>query len=70
MTILVILGGLMVAAGLLGLGYCIRTGYVIRRDKPAPDVARARLNQLLAVNLGSVALSAIGLATLVIGLIL
>jgi hypothetical protein len=70
MTILVVLGAMMVAAGMVGLGYCIRTGYAIRRDKPGPDAARARLNQLVAVNLGSVALAALGLAVLVVGLVL
>lgn len=70
MTILVILGAIMVAAGIAGLGHCIVTGYAIRREKPGPDEARARLNRLLVVNLGSVSLAALGLAVLVIGLVL
>ena len=70
MALLVIFGAVLVAAGLVGLGYCVRVGYAIRREKPSPEVVRARLNRLLAVNLGSVALAAMGLAVLVIGLVL
>lgn len=70
MTVLVILGSVMVVLGLVGLGYCIRTGLRIKRDKPAPDVARVQLQQLVAVNLGSVGLAALGLGVIVIGLVL
>lgn len=70
MTLLVVLGGVLVAAGIAGLGYCIVTGYAIRREKPGPDVVRAQLNRLLVINLGSVSLAAMGLAVLVVGLVL
>ncbi|MBP7001778.1 hypothetical protein [Amaricoccus sp.] len=70
MTALVVLGIVVVAAGLAGLGHCIRTGYAIRRDKPAPEVARARLQRLVAVNLASVAAAALGLMMVVMGLTL
>ena len=70
MTILIIAGAILVAAGLFGLGFCIRTGYGIKREKPDPDEVRARLNRLLAINLGSVGLAALGLAMLVAGLML
>ncbi len=70
MKILVILGAVAVAAGLVGLAHCVRVGYAIKREKPAPEVVRARLNRLLAVNLGSVGLAAIGLGMIVIGLVL
>jgi len=70
MTILIIAGAILVAAGLFGLGFCIRTGYAIKREKPDPDEVRARLNRLLAINLGSVGLAALGLAMLVAGLML
>ena len=70
MTALVILGAVLAVAGLGGLGYCIRAGFAIRRDKPAPEVARAQLQRLVAVNLGSVALATLGLALLVAGVML
>jgi hypothetical protein len=70
MTALLILGSVLVAAGLGGLGYCIRTGFAIRRGKPAPEAARAQLQRLVAVNLASVGLAALGLAIVVAGLML
>jgi hypothetical protein len=70
MLLLIILGGLMVAAGLFGLGYCVRSGLRIRREKPEKDVIQARLQQLVAINLGSVGVAALGLGLIVVGLIL
>ena len=63
--------GLVVTfAGLSGLGYCIVQGLRIRRAGLPPAEIHARLHRLLAVNLGSVALAALGLAILVAGLML
>lgn len=70
MIVLVVLGIILVLAGLGGLAHCIRTGYAIRREKPGPDAARARLQRLVAVNLASVAGAALGLAMVVVGLTL
>ncbi len=70
MTILIILGAALVAAGLFGLGYCIWKGFAVRRSGSDPAAARATLNRLLAVNLASVGLAGLGLAMLVIGLTL
>ncbi len=70
MTLLVILGVVLVSASLAGLGYCIREGFRVRREKPAPEIARARLRRLVAVNLGSMGLAAFGLVCVVLGVIL
>lgn len=70
MTILIVLGAVLVAAGLFGLGFCIWKGFAVRRARPAPETARAIFNRLLAVNLASVGLAGLGLAMLVIGLTL
>ena len=67
---MLVAGAILIVAGLFGLGFCIRTGYAIKREKPDPAEIRARLNRLLAINLGSVALAALGLAMLVAGLML
>jgi hypothetical protein len=67
---MVILGVVVVVLGLAGLGYCVRQGFVIRRAGLPPATANARLQRLVAVNLGSVALAALGLALVVIGLAL
>lgn len=70
MGALAILGVAMVASGLIGLGLCVREGFVIRRDKPSPDEVRRRLQRLVAINLGSVAVAALGLGVVVMGLTL
>ena len=70
MTILIVLGGILVASGLFGLGYCIWKGVHIRRGQTPPDAARSALNRLLAVNLASVGVAGLGLAMLVIGFVL
>lgn len=70
MTLLVILGVVLVAASLVGLGHCIREGFRVRREKPAPEIARARLQRLVAVNLGSMGLAALGLVCVVVGVTL
>jgi hypothetical protein len=70
MIILVILGGIMVVLGLLGLAHCIREGYRVKARGGEPGEIHARLQRLVAVNLGSVALAALGLGLLVVGLTL
>jgi hypothetical protein len=66
--VLEILGGVLVSAGLFGLGYCIWTGYRIRRSALPPARSHAQLRTLVAVNLGSVALATLGLMLLFLGL--
>jgi len=63
-------GLLMALLGLGGLGWCIAQGLRIRRAGLPPAEIHARLHRLLAVNLGSVGLAALGLAILVVGLLL
>lgn len=70
MFFLQIIGALLTLAGLGGLGYCIRDGYRIRRGGLTQEAVRQRLNRLVAINLASVAVAAIGLAMLVAGLML
>ena len=70
MKFLVLPGLILAAAGLAGLVYCILQGLRIRRANLPPEAIHARLHRLLAVNLGSVALAALGLALLLAGLLL
>lgn len=70
MILLVILGVVLVVASLIGLGYCIREGFRVRREKPSPEIARSRLQRLVAVNLGSMGLAALGLVCVVVGVTL
>jgi hypothetical protein len=64
------LGIALTLTGLAGLFYCIIKGLHIRRAALPPPEIHARLHRLLAVNLGSVALAALGLAILLAGLLL
>ena len=67
---LVVLGLLLTIGGLGGLGWCIAQGLRIRRAAlPATEI-HARLQRLVAINLASVALAALGLALLVAGMML
>lgn len=70
LILLQVIGVVMALAGLGGLGYCIVQGFRIRGAGLPPDQVRQRLNALIAVNLGSVAFAALGLAVLVAGLVL
>jgi hypothetical protein len=70
MTALVVLGVALAAAGIGGLVYCILEGLRVKREKPAPEVVRTRLQKLVAINLGSVALAAFGLMAVVLGVML
>lgn len=70
MTALIYLGVALAAAGIGGLAYCILEGLRVKREKPGPEAARARLQKLLAINLGSVALAALGLMAVVAGAML
>jgi hypothetical protein len=64
------LGLVITVGGLVGLGWCIAQGFRIRRAGLPAEEIHARLHKLLAINLGSVALAALGLAILVAGLLL
>ena len=64
------IGLFVTICGLAGLGWCIAQGLHIRRGGLAPDEMHARLHRLLAINLGSVGVAALGLAALVAGLLL
>lgn len=70
MTALVVLGVALTAAGIGGLAHCILEGLRVKREKPEPRVVRARLQKLVAINLGSVALAALGLMAVVLGVTL
>ena len=70
MQALSLLGLVMSIAGLGGLGWCIAQGLKIRRAGLPPAEIHARLHRMIAINLGSVGLAALGLAVLVAGLLL
>jgi hypothetical protein len=67
---LVLPGVVLTLAGLAGLGWCILQGLRIRRAGLPPAEVHARLHKLIAINLGSVAVAALGLAAVCAGLLL
>ena len=70
MRSLIVLGVVVTLIGLGGLGWCIARSLAIRGAGLPPAEIQARLHRLIAINLGSVALAALGLAVLVVGLVL
>jgi len=66
MEILVYIGTVLTLAGLGLLGFCIYRARQIQRD----DLPQAELQKLVAFNLGGLALSAIGLMCVMLGLLL
>lgn len=67
---LVYLGAVLALAGLAGLGACIWRVLRARRAQLPDAEMRALLQRVVAVNLGALMLSALGLMAIVIGLLL
>jgi hypothetical protein len=67
---LALVGLVLTIVGLGGLGWCIAQGLRIRRAALPPAEIHERLHRLIAINVGSVGLAALGLAVLVAGLLL
>lgn len=70
MSWLILPGTILTLLGLAALGYCIVTAYKISKSGAEPDAARTKLQKLVAVNFAGVALSALGLMMVVIGLLI
>ena len=56
--------------GVIGLLYCIRAAAKARSENLDASVMETRLQQLVALNMGALAVSAIGLMMVVIGILL
>jgi hypothetical protein len=63
-------GIVLVAAGLGGLGLCIRKAVRLRAIREDSDAVRRQLHGLVALNMGAVALAFIGLGLVGAGLML
>ena len=60
-------GALLSLLGVLGLAWCILRGLKIRRSGATDDQMRSELQKLFAVNFGSLGVSVIGLALVIMG---
>lgn len=70
MAALVWIGAGVTVLGLAGLVYCVVTAARARKAGLEGDAMAQRLRGLVAVNLGALALSAIGLMMVVLGVLL
>ena len=70
MEALVLIGAVFTCLGLVGLGWCIREAMRARREETGDDPLKARLQRVVAVNLGALAVSALGLMMVILGVIL
>ena len=70
MEILIYLGALVAVLGLAGLGWCIWLAFSAKRAKLPDDEMKARLQKIVALNMGAMGLSALGLMMVVIGIAL
>ena len=67
---LVYLGGLLAAAGLAGVVYCLSAAFRIRRSAASDDEMRQRLGKLIPINLAAVMTAIFGIMVAAVGLIL
>lgn len=70
MDALIWAGTILSVLGLLGLGYCIVAAMGAKRSGLDEAAMRARLQRLVAWNLGALALSSLGLILVATGLFL
>ena len=70
MQTLIWAGAVLTVIGLAGLGYCILRAVRAKRSGLDDAAMRAELQRVVAINLGAVGLSALGLAAVVSGILL
>ncbi|PWJ21224.1 hypothetical protein [Jannaschia seohaensis] len=70
MTALVWIGALLALAGLAGLGYCIAVAVRAKREGLEGPEMEARLRKLVALNLGALGVSTLGLMLVILGVFL
>lgn len=67
---LVIAGTGLAVIGLCILGYCIYAAFAAKRAGLDDDAMRARLQRIVAINMGALFLSVLGLMCVVLGVFL
>ncbi|AWD20950.1 hypothetical protein [Pseudogemmobacter blasticus] len=70
MQMLVWAGALVSLCGIAGLVYCVLRALKARRAGLTDDAMRAELQRVVVINMGALALSALGLMLVVTGLFL
>ena len=67
---LIWIGAVVTLVGLAGLIWCILSVQRARRDGLEDDAMKARLQKVVALNMGALFLSVIGLMLVVVGILL
>ena len=67
---LIWIGAALTVAGLAGLAWCIVTVARAKRAGASEEALRLRMRRVLAVNMGALAFSTVGLMAVVIGVML
>jgi hypothetical protein len=70
MQTLVWAGALVSLIGVAGLVYCVLRALRVRRSGLSDDAMRSELQQVVVINMGALAVSAIGLMLVVLGIFL
>ncbi len=70
MEILIWIGAVLTILGLAGLMWCILKALAARRAGLADDEMRRALHRVVLLNMGALGLSALGLVTVVAGILL
>lgn len=70
MEILIWIGALISLVGVAGLVWCVMAAARARREKLEEEAMKSRLQVLVAWNMGALAVSAIGMMMVVIGILL
>ncbi len=70
MQILILTGALLTLLGVAGLAYCIVRALRARRAGLDGTAMRAELQRVVAINAGALAISALGLVLVVLGVML
>ena len=63
-------GAVVAVFGVFGLMYCVRAAALARRQKLDTAAMKTRLQQLVALNMGALGVSSIGLGMVIIGILL
>lgn len=69
MDFLIYIGAVLALLGIAGVGYCMTRAVKIRKE-PDEEKAKAMLQSLIAWNLGSVSVAAMGLIMVIMGMVL
>jgi hypothetical protein len=70
MQALIWAGAALTLAGVCGLGYCVLRAIRARRSGLEDAAMRAELQRVVAINMAALGVSALGLATVVTGILL